>query len=107
MQKQPCSSPLLVICRLLVLGESKLLSIRYFHLRLRILGWGDLQLSHLKRWALSAAIHHHKKCLSLMVGLLVFLVKLSRPSLKHYELEVQVLIRRPSSAPALTLDLVL
>lgn len=42
-----------------------------------------------------------------MVGLLVFLVKLSRPSLKHYELEVQVLIRRPSSAPALTLDLVL
>lgn len=37
----------------------------------------------------------------------MFLVKLSRPSLKHYELEVQVLIRRPSSAPALTLDLVL
>jgi hypothetical protein len=34
-------------------------------------------------------------------------VKLSRPSLKHYELEVQVLILRPSSAPALTLDLVL
>jgi len=67
MQKQASSSPLLVICRLLVLGESKLLSIRYFHLRLCILGWGGFQLSNLKRWALSAAIHHLKKCFKLNV----------------------------------------